>query len=96
MTYQKLWADMHSNLHHEQMDQLALWLEHAKHNMDFWPIAYYPFYMRKLQNGFAVEDVHDKDVYSKDWQIISEVCKKENEAGFLSGMYARTDGSGRG
>ena len=38
----KLWTDLHSNIHHNQMDELDKWTEHAKEVLDFWPIAYYP------------------------------------------------------
>ena len=44
MKYKKLWTDMHSNIHHDQMEALPLWYEQIKKEMDFWPIAYYPFY----------------------------------------------------
>ena len=40
MQYHQFWADMHSNIHHYQMDQLMQWYEHAKAVMDFWPVAY--------------------------------------------------------
>ena len=43
----KLWTDLHSNIHHNQMDELDKWTEHAKEVLDFWPIAYYPFQMIK-------------------------------------------------
>ena len=46
MKYKKLWTDMHSNIHHEQMEELPLWYSQIKKTMDFWPLAYYPFYMR--------------------------------------------------
>lgn len=26
----KLWTDLHSNIHHNQMDELDKWTEHAK------------------------------------------------------------------
>ena len=34
----KLWTDLHSNIHHNQMDELDKWVEHAKATLDFWPI----------------------------------------------------------
>ena len=46
MNYLHLWSDMHSNIHHNQMNQLMDWYRHAKKIMDFWPIAYYPFGIR--------------------------------------------------
>ena len=46
----KLWTDLHSNIHHNQMDELDKWTEHAKEVLDFWPIAYYPFQMIKTES----------------------------------------------
>ena len=40
MQYEHLWADMHANIHHNQMGQLDRWYEQAKQVMDFGPIAY--------------------------------------------------------
>lgn len=38
MKYKKLWTDMHSNIHHDQMEALPLWYEQIKKEMDFWPL----------------------------------------------------------
>lgn len=54
MKYRLLWTDMHSNLHHENFDELSKWYDHIKTLMDFWPIAYYPFHMRKHSSGLGV------------------------------------------
>ena len=43
MDYKILWADMHSNIHHEQMNELPQWFDQVQKMMDFWPIAYYPY-----------------------------------------------------
>ena len=51
MKYEHLWADMHSNIHHNQMQDLDRWYQHAKQVMDFWPIAYYPFAIRRTPTG---------------------------------------------
>lgn len=93
--YKKYWADIHSNIHHEQIDQLPVWLEQAKQLMDFWPIAYYPFYMRKLENGFAVEDIYDEDIYSKDWEYIRDICTQSNAEGFPMFMGYEWQGNGQ-
>ena len=61
MKYKKLWTDMHSNIHHDQMEALPLWYEQIKKEMDFWPIAYYPFYMRPTSSGLAVEDRYEDE-----------------------------------
>ncbi len=49
MHYKKLWTDLHSNIHHNQMGELNQWIEHAKKTVDFWPVAYYPFYMKRTE-----------------------------------------------
>ena len=67
MKYKKLWTDMHSNIHHDQMEALPLWYEQIKKEMDFWPIAYYPFYMRPTSSGLAVEDRYEDELIEKDW-----------------------------
>ena len=28
----KLWTDLHSNIHHNQMEELDKWIEHARQN----------------------------------------------------------------
>ena len=45
MKYKYLITDFHTNIHHEQMNQLEEWYEQAKEMLDFWPIAYYPYYI---------------------------------------------------
>lgn len=52
--YKILWSDMHSNLHHESINKLPLWFEQVKDIFDFWPFAYYPYYMRKDECGLGV------------------------------------------
>ena len=57
----KLWTDLHSNIHHNQMDDLDKWTEHAREVLDFWPIAYYPFQMVKTESGAGLEDLCPKE-----------------------------------
>lgn len=94
MAYKKLWSDMHSNIHHEQMDELDQWTEHAKDTMDFWPVAYYPFYMKKTETGAGLEDLHDADGIKADWEQVREKVKEENQAGFPMFMGYEWQGSG--
>jgi len=94
MAYKKLWSDMHSNIHHEQMLELDQWTEHAKEVMDFWPIAYYPFYMKKTETGAGLEDLHDADEIKEDWEQVRKKVKEENEAGFPMFMGYEWQGSG--
>lgn len=73
------WTDLHSNIHHEGMNELPKWIEHAKSVLDFWPIAYYPYFMRKLKSGMGVEDIHDLEEVQADWETLREAVKKVNE-----------------
>ena len=75
----KLWTDLHSNIHHNQMDELDKWTEHAKEVLDFWPIAYYPFQMIKTEFGAGLEDLCPEEEIKKDWEIVRGKVKE----GFL-------------
>ncbi len=88
------WTDMHSNLHHEKMMNLETWVQHIKQLMDFWPIAYYPYYMRPLPSGWLVEDLHDMDKIIKDWEMIRNVTNQANAEGFPMFMGYEWQGSG--
>lgn len=94
MQYKKLWTDMHSNLHHEQLSDLPHWYEHIKGVMDFWPFAYYPFYMRKTEHGLGVEDRYPDEIVNQDWEMIRDFTKKANEEGFPMFMGYEWQGSG--
>ena len=76
MKYKKLWTDMHSNIHHEQMEELPLWYSQIKKTMDFWPLAYYPFYMRPTEWGLKVEDRYEDQLTNADWEQIREFADK--------------------
>lgn len=74
----KLWTDLHSNIHHNQMDELDKWVEHAKAVLDFWPIAYYPFQMIKTESGAGLEDLCPAEEIEKDWELVREKVKEVN------------------
>lgn len=92
--YKILWTDMHSNIHHEGMSDLPKWFEHAKNMLDFWPIAYYPYYMRKRRSGMGVEDIHDIDKVKADWEILRDFVNKVNAEGWPMFMGYEWQGSG--
>lgn len=94
MEYKKLWTDMHSNIHHNQMEELPLWYEQIKKQMDFWPVAYYPFYMRPTDTGLAVEDRLGDEVIARDWEKVREFTRKANEEGFPMFMGFEWQGAG--
>lgn len=86
---------MHSNLHHEDMEQLPKWYEQAKALLDFWPVAYYPFTMRPTQYGLKVEDRFSDEVISKDWESLREFTRQANAAGFPMFMGYEWQGAGK-
>ncbi len=79
MNYQFLFSDLHSNIHHGQIDQLEDWYNHAKEMLDFWAIAYYPYYVRKDATGIPLEDMYPMDVVQKDWKIVNDFVQQKNE-----------------
>lgn len=95
MDYKVLWTDMHSNLHHEKIEELPKWLEQIKKTMDFWPFAYYPFYMKKDVTGLGVEDKYDDKDINADWEYIREITNKANEEGFPMFMGYEWQGAGK-
>lgn len=85
---------MHSNLHHNQISELPMWYEQIKKTMDFWPIAYYPFYMKPTEFGLAVEDRYSDEEIASDWEQVRTFTKKANEEGFPMFMGYEWQGSG--
>lgn len=94
MDYKILWTDMHSNLHHERIEDLPLWFEQIKNTMDFWPFAYYPYYMRKDITGLGVEDKYSDFDIKKDWEYIRNFTDKVNKSGFPMFMGYEWQGAG--
>ena len=94
MHYKKLWTDLHSNIHHNQMGELNQWIEHAKKTVDFWPVAYYPFYMKRTETGAGLEDLYDREQFEQDWEQLREAVKQQNEAGYPMFMGYEWQGSG--
>lgn len=94
MQYKKLWTDLHSNIHHNQMEKLDDWIAHAKDTLDFWPIAYYPFYMKKNPAGAGLEDLYGEEIIQKDWEVIREAVKRENGQNYPMFMGYEWQGAG--
>lgn len=94
MKYKKLWTDMHSNIHHEQIKELPRWFEQIKKTMDFWPIAYYPFYMRPTEFGLKVEDRYPDEVINEDWEYVRAFTNKVNQEHFPMFMGYEWQGTG--
>lgn len=92
--YKRLWTDFHSNLHHEQIADLPKWYDHIAKIMDFWPIAYYPFYMRMTKWGLAVEDRYDDAVVAEDWAYLRSFVNRVNAEGYPMFMGYEWQGNG--
>lgn len=90
----KLWTDMHSNIHHEQIGELNKWIEHAKMLLDFWPVAYYPFYIRRTETGAGLEDLHSKEKIDEDWEIIRRAACQASAEGYPMFMGYEWQGCG--
>lgn len=95
MKYKILWTDMHSNLHHEVIKELPQWAEQIRKTMDFWPFAYYPYYMKKDDSGLGVEDRYPLDDIQKDWDYIRAFTDKINGEGFPMFMGYEWQGAGK-
>lgn len=94
MSYQHLWTDLHSNIHHNQMDQLDRWCEHAREVLDFWPIAYYPMYMRRNEAGAPLEDLYPEEKIQADWEQVRQAVKRINAEGWPMFMGYEWQGCG--
>lgn len=79
MEYKIYWTDMHSNLHFNQINELEDWYNHAREMIDFWPLAYYPYYMRKDITGMSVEDIYPMEKILEQWEIIRDFFKNKQE-----------------
>ena len=88
------WTDFHSNIHHDQMKDLDKWIAQIRETLDFWPIAYYPFGMRKDSTGLGVEDTIPMESIKVDWEVLREAVKKVNEEGFPMFMGYEWQGNG--
>ena len=88
------WTDFHSNIHHDQMKDLDKWIAQIRETLDFWPIAYYPFGMRKDSTGLGVEDTIPMESIKVDWEVLREAVKKVNEVGFPMFMGYEWQGNG--
>ncbi|MFC5466385.1 hypothetical protein [Lederbergia graminis] len=80
--YQILFTDLHSNVHHEHVEDLDTWYQQAKELLDFWAIAYYPYYMRKHESGMPVEDIYPMETVLDDWEKIKKFLRLQEDANF--------------
>ncbi|MFV0379230.1 MAG: hypothetical protein ACK5KQ_00165 [Anaerorhabdus sp.] len=92
--YKIYWTDMHSNIHHEDIDKLPLWINQARELFDFWPIAYYPYTMRLDETGLMVEDKYPDVDIQEDWEYVKKQVEQENSNGFSMFLGYEWQGAG--
>lgn len=90
----KLWTDLHSNIHHNQMGDLDQWVEHARKMLDFWPVAYYPYQMVRSETGAGLEDLCPVTEMERDWELVREKTEKVNREGYPMFMGYEWQGCG--
>ena len=84
MDYQSYIADLHLNLHPDQLDELEGWFEHCERVSDFFTLAYYPYQMVELPGGFCTEQEIDSRLMREQWtRILSFLARREQEDGFV-------------
>lgn len=80
MTYNIYWGDMHCNIRTHQMDMLDDIYDGVSKILDFFPVAYYPFY-RFDHKGFNMETQDHEQMFDDQWEMIREYSKKYDKDG---------------
>ncbi len=79
------WGDMHTNIHHRHMGTLDDTFEAARANLDFFPVAYYPFYYYSMPGGLAVESIGQRDQFLEDWdEILAATARYYQPGSFVT------------
>jgi len=72
------WADAHTNLHTSHLEEIDKLFNLGKELIDFWPIAYYPHYHRKIK-GFPVETWLKEKRIKENWKFLQEFVIQKNK-----------------
>ncbi len=91
---ERLWSDLHSNIHHSQIGELDRWIETARGRLDFWMIAYYPFQMIRRPGGAMLEDLCPQQDIARDWELIRRRTEEVDREGFPMFMGYEWQGNG--
>ncbi|MEG0294305.1 hypothetical protein [Enterococcus sp.] len=95
MNYKSYVTDLHLNIHPNQLDLLEKWYEHSKKKSDFFTIAYYPYQMIDLKNGYRTEEEIPEAEMNEQWQRIAEFLRQKNQKDhFISFLGFEWQGSG--
>lgn len=95
MKYKSYITDLHVNLHPDQIDLLDKWYQHTKKVADFFTLAYYPYHMVPVKNGFKAEEELDNATRNQQWQVIEDYLKAHNsDDDFISFLGYEWQGTG--
>ena len=84
MDYRSYVADLHLNLHPEQLGELERWYEHCRRVSDFFTLAYYPYEMVEAGDGFRYEREISPELREGQWEaILAFLERREAEDGFI-------------
>lgn len=81
MSEQVYWGDMHLNLHHPDVSRIDAVFVAARENLDFFPIAYYPYDYHELPQGLKSESIGLSERALRDWETVRAAVQKHNEPG---------------
>lgn len=79
-TYKLYWGDSHTNIHENQLSFLDETMKAAKDTLDFFPIAYYPFFYYTYR-GLYIESVGYRRKFDSQWKKIQEAVVEYNAPG---------------
>lgn len=75
------WGDMHLNLHHPDISRIDAVFTAAREQLDFFPIAYYPYDYQELPAGLKSESIGPSEQSSRDWETVRASVRKHNDPG---------------
>jgi hypothetical protein len=81
MPQQVYWGDMHLNLHHPDVSRIDAVFTAARDQLDFFPIAYYPYDYQQLPQGLKSESIGLSDQSLRDWEMVRAAVRKHNDPG---------------
>jgi len=75
------WGDMHLNLHGRQMEMIEETFAAAKENLDFFPIAYYPYDFELVGKELKSETIGVSEQALRDWERVREMVRAHHDPG---------------
>ncbi len=92
----KLWTDFHNNVHIFHLEYLEKLYDFAKEQLDFWPIAYYPFFVDKIgPKDMHAEGLRPEEIIQQNWNDILAFIKEHEKDGYFIMPGYEWQGSGK-